>query len=268
MSEAPANSGLATVPDRQPGRQLAAARANCGLSVADVARHLKLSAWQIDALEADDYRRLPGAVFVRGFIRNYAHFVKLDPASLLAHAQQSAPPVALPEISSSVATFPIRGGLRWHKYAVVAIVALIPVVIFEFYADGTPDVTVKSTRHVALLPPVPVAPEPAPQLVVVAAKPTTTKLPTADSPAGMERKAGEHFVKFTFDQESWVEVRDRHGRRILSQLNSAGTEQVVSGLPPLSVVVGNAAGVRLLYNDQLVDLAPHVKIDVARLTLE
>jgi len=36
----------------------------------------------------------------------------------------------------------------------------------------------------------------------------------------------------------------------------------------LSLVVGNAAGVRLLYNEQPVDLAPHTKIDVARLTLE
>jgi cytoskeleton protein RodZ len=44
--------------------------------------------------------------------------------------------------------------------------------------------------------------------------------------------------------------------------------QSVSGLPPLSLVVGNAAGVRLLLNNRPVDLAPHIKVDVARLTLE
>jgi cytoskeleton protein RodZ len=84
----------------------------------------------------------------------------------------------------------------------------------------------------------------------------------------VERKPGEHVVRFRFEQESWVEIRDRNGSRIFSQLNPAGTTQVVSGLPPLSLVVGNAAGVRLMHNDQLVNLAPHVKVDVARLTLE
>ena len=55
---------------------------------------------------------------------------------------------------------------------------------------------------------------------------------------------------------------------IFSQLNRRGTEERVTGTPPLSLVVGNAHGVRLTYDDQPVDLAPHTKVDVARLTLE
>ena len=58
-----------------PGAQLAAAREMSGLSITDIARQLKLSPWQVEALESGDYRRLPGAVFVRGFIRNYARVV-------------------------------------------------------------------------------------------------------------------------------------------------------------------------------------------------
>jgi hypothetical protein len=34
------------------------------------------------------------------------------------------------------------------------------------------------------------------------------------------------------------------------------------------VVIGNAVNVRLKYNDAPVDLRPHFKVDVARLTLE
>jgi len=71
-----------------------------------------------------------------------------------------------------------------------------------------------------------------------------------------------------FEQESWVQIRDRHGRAIFSQLNRRGTEQQVSGRPPLSVIVGNAHGVRLTYDDQPVDLAQHTKVDVARFNLE
>jgi cytoskeleton protein RodZ len=75
-------------------------------------------------------------------------------------------------------------------------------------------------------------------------------------------------LKFVFDKESWVEVRDGHGHRLMRQLNPAGSQQTVDGVPPLSVVVGNAGSVHLELNHQPVDLVPHTEIDVARLTLE
>jgi len=75
-------------------------------------------------------------------------------------------------------------------------------------------------------------------------------------------------VRFVFDEESWVEVRDRNDTVIFYQLNASGTTRRVSGLPPLTIVVGNAHGVRMTYAGQPVDLARHTKIDVARLTLE
>jgi cytoskeleton protein RodZ len=51
-------------------------------------------------------------------------------------------------------------------------------------------------------------------------------------------------------------------------LNSAGTAKAVSGQPPLSMIVGNATGVRVMHNDRPVDLAPYTQVDVARLTIE
>jgi cytoskeleton protein RodZ len=71
-----------------------------------------------------------------------------------------------------------------------------------------------------------------------------------------------------FDEESWVEVRDRNDQTLFAQLNRAGTTRRVSGLPPLSIVVGNAQGVRMTYDGRAIDLARHTKIDVARLKLE
>ena len=75
-------------------------------------------------------------------------------------------------------------------------------------------------------------------------------------------------MRLAFDRQSWVEIRDRDGRRIFSKLNPAGSTQTVSGMPPFTLVVGNAAGVRITYHDKPVDLAPHIDVDVARLTLE
>ncbi len=71
-----------------------------------------------------------------------------------------------------------------------------------------------------------------------------------------------------FELDSWVEIKDRAGNTIFGQLNPAGSRRSISGEPPLSVVVGNAAGVRLFQGDKSIDLAPHTRVDVARLKLE
>jgi cytoskeleton protein RodZ len=55
---------------------------------------------------------------------------------------------------------------------------------------------------------------------------------------------------------------------LVSALQRAGTAQTFEGKPPLALVIGNAGGVRLRYNDADVDLAKHTRTDVARLTLE
>ncbi|MCJ7838844.1 MAG: helix-turn-helix domain-containing protein, partial [Burkholderiales bacterium] len=67
-----------------PGRALASIRAELKLSVADVSQQIKYSARQIEAIEADDYAKLPGTTFVRGMIRSYAKLLQIDPAPLLA----------------------------------------------------------------------------------------------------------------------------------------------------------------------------------------
>ena len=291
MNELPLSTDETDSGPAQLGRKLGAARESCGLSIGDVAHQLKLSPWQVEAIEAGNCQRLPGTVFIRGFIRNYARLVKLDPAPLLASAEQqlphSAPPE--PELPHSVnIPFPTGRELSWHKYAIALLVLLVPVVVFEFYGEDAAEVTVNS-RLVVLPQPQVMAEEKAADAGVVppgspasdtmvkpvrAVSETQTRASADGTPqksirtASVEHQPGEHLLRLRFDQESWVEVRDRNGRTIFSQLNPAGTEQAVSGLPPLSLVVGNAVGVRLTHNQQPVDLAPHIKVDVARLTLE
>jgi cytoskeleton protein RodZ len=83
----------------------------------------------------------------------------------------------------------------------------------------------------------------------------------APPPDGLERLA------FSFGQEAWVEVRDASGAIIFSRINKAGTTQEVQGKGPFALVVGNAQNVKLTHNGKAVDLAPHTKVSVARLTL-
>ena len=65
-----------------------------------------------------------------------------------------------------------------------------------------------------------------------------------------------------------VEVRDRDDKVVFSQRGAAGSEKVIDGEMPLSLVIRNAPGVKLFWRGQAIDLGPHTKGEVARLVLE
>lgn len=66
-----------------PGEILRKAREARGESLNDVARTLKLSAHQLEAIENGRFDILPGPTFVRGFLRNYARYLEIPPEPLL-----------------------------------------------------------------------------------------------------------------------------------------------------------------------------------------
>jgi len=100
------------------------------------------------------------------------------------------------------------------------------------------------------------------------AAPEKTATPEKAAAASEAIPAGAKRLRFHFEGESWVEVRDARGRILLQRLNPAGSEAEVAGRPPLQVVVGNAPEVRLSYDGRDFDLEPHTNVAVARFTLE
>ncbi len=67
-----------------PGRRLRIARQAKGMTQTDVAGQMHLSASIIDALESDNHEGLPGPVFVRGYLRNYARLLGMDENEVIA----------------------------------------------------------------------------------------------------------------------------------------------------------------------------------------
>lgn len=262
----------------RPGRVLAEARARKNLSLADVALQLKLSVSQVEALEAEAYDRLPGAVFVRGFVRNYARLMELDAEPLVAALeleQKGTTAMAAVPRSHNI-PFPARGRVKWPAYLAVLLLLIVAVVIADLLISAPPAVVdsrpvAQAVPDTAAVPaPVTVAPvqePPAAEAVTVATLQSSAE-PEKQQPAAPAAVPGQGELHFAFSSESWVEVRDANGRILFSQLNPAGSEHHVQGRAPLDLVVGNARGVRLTYNGSTIDLAPHTRVEVARLTLE
>ena len=61
------------------GEVLRAARESKGVDLPRVERDTKIRTRYLSALERGEYRDLPGAVYTKGFLRNYAHYLGLDP---------------------------------------------------------------------------------------------------------------------------------------------------------------------------------------------
>jgi cytoskeletal protein RodZ len=83
------------------GHILREARENKGLSLEEAQAKTRISVRYLTALENGQYSALPTAVHVRGFLRNYARFLGLDPQPLLTRyaagqGQDAPPPAAEP----------------------------------------------------------------------------------------------------------------------------------------------------------------------------
>lgn len=273
---------------RSVGDILTEEREAQGLSAADVARQLKLALRQVEALEAGEYEQLPGATFVRGFVRNYARLLQLDPEPLLNSLRDAQKEAPAPAISSHNQNIVLSGRSGkfwlWVLAAIALVVIVAPLVVYELLRGqpltapkAPPAPTAAQLPHAApepspasVAPPVTSAQEPVNQQAGPAPEPVNAAKAAAPPPeaASNVAAAGESTIRLSFLADAWVEVRDGRGVRIYSQLGAKGSEQTVVGKPPLSVVIGNAANVRMTYNGKPVDLMPHIKVDVARLTLD
>ncbi len=75
-------------------------------------------------------------------------------------------------------------------------------------------------------------------------------------------------LNFAFTGRAWVEVTDAAKQRLHTGENPAGSQLRLTGRPPFDLVIGNPGKVTLTYGERVIDLTPHIRADVARLTLE
>ena len=93
-----------------PGDTLADARRELGVTLRDVSDALNIPIDLLEAIEANNFDKLPGRVFARGYVRAYAKLLELDPEPVLG---------ALPELESEpiVDVVPTPRRFDWQGWA-------------------------------------------------------------------------------------------------------------------------------------------------------
>lgn len=108
-------------------------------------------------------------------------------------------------------------------------------------------------------PPIPPAP-------VATTAPPVSPAPVAE-PAPVVATGPRVRLVLVFDQDSWVDIRDARQVKLLYENVPAGRTVPLEGVAPLSVFLGNAAGVRVEFNGANVDLERYRRGMVARFML-
>lgn len=82
------------------GTYLSSAREAKGIDLHDAAQQTRISVHYLKAMEEEDFSRLPGEVFVKGFLKSYARFLNLDEGEVMKRYQALKPQPQPPSVAA------------------------------------------------------------------------------------------------------------------------------------------------------------------------
>lgn len=272
-----------------PGAKLKAERERRGLSAQKAADEMHLDRWVIDALEADDYKRIGPTVYAKGHLKKYAALLGLPAAEILA-GYESRPPGPVETTSAGpsmllstreegpafgnwsptqivgclIAALLLAGVLWWRPWHQRSKAPVSSPPVAAASAAATPDGPAESGGDSAAAASPNSREMPAAPLATPAIE-NGTALPAADAVAVPPPGAGRARLRLSFSADSWVDVHDANGKRTFAGNGLANSVKTIAGAAPLRVYLGAGSGVQLEINDRAVAIGPQFFTgDVAR----
>ena len=229
------------------------------MSIEDAATQLRINKRYLQALEEGRIKDLPGAAYAVGFVRSYATALGLDADDAVRRfrdmsgtAVTKSGDLVFPEpvprrgiptgvLAALGLALAMGGYIAWYQWSgrgerVVDAVPPLPPRLER--AVETPDTQETPAAPVVVAP----APAPAPAPVPVAAPPPPVIDP--DKPRVVIRAKGE----------SWVQIRDNPGNRVLTdRVLRAGEIIEIPNRPGIVLTTGKAESLDILVDGQGVD---------------
>jgi cytoskeleton protein RodZ len=250
------------------------------ISLREIADASKISLRYLEAFEQDRFDMLPAPVFARGFLREYAKYVGLDPDEVVNHfisAQQALEPEDEQEVNAS-APHQRPGWLFNLLLVLVVVVVIVLVAVLAFQTERSrggagraPEGAAQAPQGAAQAPedavPSPAAtagaggaaadapPSAAPATSAAVGGPAepAPAEPPAPVPAAAAGPAPPLTVTLTAVEDCWVEI-DADGSRRTQQRLAAGDSLAVEAQRRVVMTLGNAGGVEVRVNGRRYEL--------------
>jgi cytoskeleton protein RodZ len=256
------------------GETLRRERLRKDLGLEQISRETKVSTRLLEAIEKDQFELLPGGVFAKSFVRQYARFLGLDEEEMAAEVEKALNPAGtLPSFAgSSEPTFKVPPVVEWDGggrpsssvLPALAMVVAVMLVCSGLYAwwqrSKRPAVATASTAaaqnsrpavpRVAESSPVTPAvsntPESAHKTDVSASAPEAGA-DAAPAPAETLDPAATLQVSLTADAEAWVQVW-ADGKSVMSRVLQPNEVKTIAAVDGLRIRTGNAGSLQVTVN--------------------
>jgi cytoskeleton protein RodZ len=245
------------------GARLRGARERSRLTILRAAERLHVDPDILEALEADDFAALGAPVYVKGHLRHYAELVGESPEALFEIYSQGTkvPPPDLTRIPKPVADdagrlvapavivvigFAVAGTVWWglslsHRGWLIAGSHAVPITV-SVVTPGQPEQPVSLALAGA----------------TVAPEGHAARSPNGDQ-TGAAPARGQIQAVFVYSADSWTEVYDATGRRLLYGLSLGHATRRLEGVAPFSVLLGDASGVTIEVGGHTASISPFVR---------
>jgi len=205
-----------------------------GVDLRDIAEATNISLRFLQALEEDRTEVLPGGIFPKAFVRQYATYLGLDPDRLVAEYLYTHGGAA------SEGAAPQRPTSGRMAAVFFGLILAAGVALFAAARAGW------FSRHSEAPAP---APAPSPEATLPADRVYPPPPPSTVAAAPGAPLTGALVLSLTARQDCWVEVQV-DGTTAISRILTAGETQRLEAQSQIVLSVGNAGGISFTINDR------------------
>jgi cytoskeleton protein RodZ len=258
--------------EKSAGALLREARIAQGMHIAAMSAAIKVAQRKLELLEADRYDELPDATFTRALAQTMCRVLKIDAEPVLSRLPQPRP-VGLEHVATglnqpfrerpghheqrdwSVLASPLVWGTALLLVAALA-VFLLPAGWLTRETSCVPAPSQPAVQPAAQPAAPPVAETPVSQPVAAApAMPVAEPVSAPAAATASAPVAAAAPLQVRASAASWLQVTDARGKVLIARIVQPGESVELDGATPLRVRVGNAAGAKLTFRGQPVNLS-------------
>jgi cytoskeletal protein RodZ len=208
-----------------PGKLLKAEREKQQKSLNDLVNALRIRHDYLEAIENENYGLIPSDVFIKGYIRAYADHLGLNSNHILRLYKKQAAKVSLAEPKADIA--PKRKFFTYKSVLIFTVTFIIAIFLFIFANREDKEPVIRPVM-----------------------KPVVKQAEIIEEPkAAPVEKQKEITLEITATELTWVSVAADRGKP-MERLFNPGEVVSLTAAESFSVKIGNAAGVRLVFNGQ------------------